>query len=183
MSTTQTYLLGEKGFPFHIPKKKKKNKKKKKKSIATVVEIEEDDRGAISLKELERNLIKYQDRPLKIGSFSAASNVSGVLTDTKPIASLLHKYGALSFWDYAAAAPHAKIEMNPGLLNGYSCHKDAVFISPHKFVDLYLCSLNHFGSDSIFESKDKTTSNTFDNSWRSSFFSYFDIIIVYDFIW
>ena len=89
----------------------------------------------IDLKELERNLIQYKDRPLKIGSFSAASNVTGVKTETKKVSSLLHKYGALSFWDYAAAAPHAEINMNPvEEYEGYSCHYDAVFISPHKFV-------------------------------------------------
>jgi len=40
----------------------------------------------------------------------------------------------LSFWDYAAAAPYLKIDMNPGEHDGVSAHKDAVFISPHKFV-------------------------------------------------
>ena len=25
----------------------------------------------------------------------------------------LHKYGFLSFWDYATAAPHVEINMNP----------------------------------------------------------------------
>jgi hypothetical protein len=49
----------------------------------------------------------------EIGSFSAASNVTGIGTDTGPIAPLLHRYGALSFWDYAAAGPYVKIDMNP----------------------------------------------------------------------
>lgn len=45
-----------------------------------------------------------------------------------------HRYGALSFWDYAAAGPYVKIEMNPPeKIDGFSCHKDAIFISPHKF--------------------------------------------------
>ena len=52
-----------------------------------------------SSEELER----YADRPLKIGSFSAASNVTGIVTDTAAIAALLHRHGALSFWDFAAA--------------------------------------------------------------------------------
>lgn len=46
-------------------------------------------------------------------AFSAASNVTGILTDTVAVAELCHKYGALSFWDYASAAPYLKIDMNP----------------------------------------------------------------------
>ena len=38
-----------------------------------------------------------------IGSFSAASNISGILTDTEAVATLLHKYGAHAFFDYATA--------------------------------------------------------------------------------
>ncbi|MES2049934.1 MAG: aminotransferase class V-fold PLP-dependent enzyme, partial [Pseudomonadota bacterium] len=46
-------------------------------SIADVVTIDEDADGHVCLNNLEQQLIKYQDRPLKIGSFSAASNVTG----------------------------------------------------------------------------------------------------------
>ena len=52
--------------------------------------------------------IRYADRPLQIGSFSAASNVTGILTDTSAVADLLHPHGALSFWDFAAAAPYVR---------------------------------------------------------------------------
>lgn len=48
---------------------------------------------------------------------------------------LLHRHGALSFWDYAAAGPHCHIDMNPHV-EGFEDHlvaKDAVFVSPHKF--------------------------------------------------
>lgn len=46
-------------------------------------------------------------------AFSAASNVTGILTDTVAVSELCHKYGALSFWDYASAGPYLKIDMNP----------------------------------------------------------------------
>ena len=52
------------------------------------------------------------DRQL-IGSLNAASNITGVLTDTVKFSALLHKYGALSFWDFATAAPYLKMDMNP----------------------------------------------------------------------
>ena len=48
-------------------------------------------------------------------AFSAASNVTGIQTDTVAVAELCHKYGALSFWDYASAGPYLKIDMNPTL--------------------------------------------------------------------
>ncbi|MCA9597307.1 MAG: aminotransferase class V-fold PLP-dependent enzyme [Myxococcales bacterium] len=105
-------------------------------SIAELVTIPEDSDGRIDLDILERELSRYGDRPLKIGSFSAASNVTGIGSDTRGIARLLHAHGALSFWDFAAAGPYVKIEMNmqdegP---DGHLVYKDAVFLSPHKFI-------------------------------------------------
>jgi selenocysteine lyase/cysteine desulfurase len=102
-------------------------------SIADVVVIAEDADGHIDLAGLERQLIAYADRPLRVGSFSAASNVTGILSDTDRIAALLHRYGALSVWDYAAAGPYVPIRMAdsaPRAGDG----KDAIFLSPHKFV-------------------------------------------------
>jgi selenocysteine lyase/cysteine desulfurase len=96
------------------------------------VAIAEDADGHIDLTELESQLVAHAGRPLRIGSFSAASNVTGILSDTDRIAALLHRHGALSFWDYAAAAPYVPIRMSesrPGAGNG----KDAIFLSPHKF--------------------------------------------------
>lgn len=105
-------------------------------SIADVVTIDEDADGRVDKVLLEQALQKYAHRPLKIGSFSAASNVTGIGSDTAGIATLLHKYGALSFWDFAAAGPYVDIEMNmvgtgP---DGHLAYKDAIFISPHKFI-------------------------------------------------
>jgi selenocysteine lyase/cysteine desulfurase len=69
---------------------------------------------------------------LRIGSFSAASNVTGIVTDTIRVARLLHDHGALSFWDFAAAAPYVDVTMNPP--DDPSAYKDAVFLSPHKLI-------------------------------------------------
>jgi selenocysteine lyase/cysteine desulfurase len=105
-------------------------------TIGEVVEIDEDANGHIDLQHLEAELARHAGRPLKIGSFSAASNVTGIATDTRAIARLLHRHGALSFWDYAAAAPYVRIDMNPAAdgENADPCHKDAIFLSPHKFI-------------------------------------------------
>jgi selenocysteine lyase/cysteine desulfurase len=102
-------------------------------SIADVVPIGEDADGRIDLAELEEQLAQFTHRPLRIGSFSAGSNVTGVLSDTDQVAALLHRYGALSFWDYTAAAPYVPIRMAESS-PGRDDHKDAVFFSPHKFV-------------------------------------------------
>jgi selenocysteine lyase/cysteine desulfurase len=116
-------------------------------SIADVVEIPEDADGLVDLARLEAELLAHADRPLKIGSFSAASNVTGILSDTRAISVLLHRHGALSFWDFAAAAPYVEIEMAPRrpAPDGAGPDaepdgdadldtKDAVFISPHKLI-------------------------------------------------
>ena len=101
-------------------------------SIAEVVVIGEDADGHIDLADLDRQLTRYAQRPLLIGSFSAASNVTGILTGTDAIAALLHAHGALSFWDYAAAGPYVPIRVAASR-PGAGDHKDAVFLSPHKF--------------------------------------------------
>jgi selenocysteine lyase/cysteine desulfurase/CRP-like cAMP-binding protein len=105
-------------------------------TIADVVTIGLDEEGQVDLRELEERLVEYADRPLKIGTFSAASNVTGIKADTIALATLLHRHGALSFWDYAAAAPYVQIAMNPSGpgVDEALARKDAIFISPHKFV-------------------------------------------------
>lgn len=96
-------------------------------SIADVVTIPEDADGHVDVDELTRALEQYRDRPLRIGSFSAASNVTGILTDTALVTRTLHDHGALAFWDFAAAAPYVDIDVTAGDF-------DAVFLSPHKFI-------------------------------------------------
>ncbi|RMH76548.1 MAG: aminotransferase class V-fold PLP-dependent enzyme [Actinomyces sp.] len=100
-------------------------------SIADVVTIGEDADGHVDLVELEAALVAHADRPLRIGSFSAASNVTGILTDVAAVSRLLHRHGALAFWDYAAAAPYVAIDMGSP---DDDAHLDAVFLSPHKLI-------------------------------------------------
>ncbi|TQV84736.1 aminotransferase class V-fold PLP-dependent enzyme [Exilibacterium tricleocarpae] len=103
-------------------------------SIAELVVIPLDSDGLLDVDALEQQLHDYAGRPLKIGSFSAASNVTGIKTDVDKIARLLHRHGALGFWDYAAAAPYVGIDMTGEHTRGGDSSKDAVFISPHKFI-------------------------------------------------
>ena len=96
-------------------------------SIADVVTIPEDADGHVDLHALEAALEQFADRPLKVGSFSAASNVTGIMTDTGLVTRILHGHGALALWDFAAAAPYVDIDVAAGDF-------DAVFLSPHKFI-------------------------------------------------
>jgi selenocysteine lyase/cysteine desulfurase len=96
-------------------------------SIADVVTIPEDADGHVDIEALEGALATYAERPLKIGSFSAASNVTGIITDTGLVTRILHDHGALALWDFAAAAPYVDIDVAAGDF-------DAVFLSPHKFI-------------------------------------------------
>ncbi|KAF7017547.1 hypothetical protein CFC21_030973 [Triticum aestivum] len=100
-------------------------------SLAEVVEIGVDANGLVDVAALRRALgsPEYADRPM-LGSFSACSNVTGVMTDTREIARVLHQHGAFACFDFAASGPYVKIDMKSGETDGY----DAVFLSPHKFV-------------------------------------------------
>ena len=100
-------------------------------AIAEVVTIQLKPDGYIDLKDLENQVSdpEYKDR-LKIGSFSAASNITGLRSPVYEIARIIHKYGGLVCFDYAASAPYVKIDMNKDSESFF----DAIFISPHKFV-------------------------------------------------
>jgi selenocysteine lyase/cysteine desulfurase len=95
-----------------------------------LIEVPITEKGAIDIEFLQLELEKRQNTHQLIGSFSAASNVTGVLTPVDTINKLLKKYGALTLWDYAGGAPYMHIDMNPG----GDLNKDAIFISPHKLV-------------------------------------------------
>ena len=98
-------------------------------SGAEVIEIDEATRGGPDMVHLHAALEHAQIADLIIGAFSAASNVTGILTDTVAITRLLKQFNALAIWDYGAAAPYVPIEMHAG-----SDHaKDAVVWSSHKF--------------------------------------------------
>lgn len=99
-----------------------------------VVRIPENQCGGLDLLALENALIQYKEAPLKIGSFSAASNVTGIKLDQDKVTQLLHAHNALSFWDFAAAAPYVDIAMNPDPVTTGLTNKDAIFFSCHKFI-------------------------------------------------
>lgn len=101
-----------------------------------VVRIRQNACGGIDLHHLEAELKEAGPREI-IGSFSAASNVTGTLTDVDAVSALVHRYGGFAFFDYACAGPYVDIDMNPTPVDNDDqmlVYKDAVFISPHKFI-------------------------------------------------
>jgi len=129
-------LLGQKQpVVFVGPYEHHSNEISWRQSLATTVEVRLDASGDIDLAHLEELLKapEYKDR-LRIGSFSAASNVTGLRSDVRQIAGLLHKHGAIACFDYAACAPYVDIDMNPESEDGVDAAIDALFISPHKFL-------------------------------------------------
>ncbi len=97
-------------------------------SKAQVIEIPEATDGGPDMVALEQALIANSGSDLLIGSFSAASNVTGIITDPDPITRLLKAHGALAVWDYAGGGPYLPMDMGPD-----GARKDAIVVSPHKF--------------------------------------------------
>ena len=101
-------------------------------SVADVVVLEPDGDLRVDPAELEKQLKLYEKRPLKIGSFSAASNVTGVRPPYRELARLIHRAGGFAFVDFAASAPYDPVVMHPA--GDPEGDLDAIFFSPHKFL-------------------------------------------------
>lgn len=98
---------------------------------ADVVIIEPGEDLLVEPNNLRKALEKYKDRPFKIGSFSACSNVTGVRTPFYKLAKIMHEHGGVCFIDFAASAPYDEINMHP---KDPMEKLDAVMFSPHKFL-------------------------------------------------
>lgn len=96
---------------------------------ARLIEVDEAPEGGPCMTQLTAILEENSDSDLIIGSFSAASNVTGIVTDTDAVTRLLKAHGALAVWDYAGGGPYLPIDM----AGGTDAQKDAVVVSPHKF--------------------------------------------------
>ncbi|MBE0592046.1 MAG: aminotransferase class V-fold PLP-dependent enzyme [Gemmatimonadales bacterium] len=100
-------------------------------TIADVVVVPPDARGIVDLAALEAQLHSYRHRPVKIGAFTACSNVTGVATPYHAMARLMHQAGGVALIDFAASAPYVGIDMHPPEPDEAL---DAVLFSPHKFL-------------------------------------------------
>jgi selenocysteine lyase/cysteine desulfurase len=86
-------------------------------SGANVILIPMTQEGDLDYDYLQKVLDQYRlANTLKIGSFSAGSNITGNVMDVDRIAVMCHKAGFMACFDYAATCPYQDINMN-GLTN------------------------------------------------------------------
>jgi selenocysteine lyase/cysteine desulfurase len=100
-------------------------------TMADVVQVPPGDGLLINPDNLRKELEKYRHRKLKIGSFTACSNVTGIETPYHELARIMHEHGGVCFIDFAASAPYVDIDMHP---EDPMEKLDAIYFSPHKFL-------------------------------------------------
>jgi selenocysteine lyase/cysteine desulfurase len=100
-------------------------------TLADVVVLEPTADLKVDPDRLRKEIVKYRDRPLLIGSFSACSNVTGYIPPYYELARIMHENKGYCFVDFAASAPYVDINMHPA---DRMEQLDAVFFSPHKFL-------------------------------------------------
>lgn len=100
-------------------------------TIADVVWLEPDNEGLVDPEILRNKLPEYKNRKLKIGAFTACSNVTGIEIPYYELAKIMHEHEGYCFIDFACSAPYAKIDMHPP---DPLKKLDAIFFSPHKFL-------------------------------------------------
>ncbi|MGA2762312.1 MAG: aminotransferase class V-fold PLP-dependent enzyme [Spirochaetia bacterium] len=127
----ELWMSGKRPVVFVGPFEHHSNEVSWRECFAEVVEIELTGSGLLDLDDLAGKLQRpgYSGRR-KIGAFSAASNVTGVKTPVYEVARILHAHQALALFDFAAAAPYERIDMNRDKDSFF----DAVYFSPHKFL-------------------------------------------------
>src|SRR5664280_592758 len=100
-------------------------------TLADVVVLEPSADLKVNPDMLRKEIVKFKDRPLLIGSFSSCSNVTGYFPPYYELAKIMHEHGGYCFIDFAASAPYVDINMHPA---NKMEQLDAIFFSPHKFL-------------------------------------------------
>ncbi len=98
-----------------------------------VIYAEVDDKGRVKYSDIEKLLKKNK---VKIVSVSAASNVTGYVSDVHKVAKLAHKYGAMIVADGAQIVAHRQFSMI-GDANDPSDDIDFIAFSAHKMYSPY----------------------------------------------
>lgn len=99
-------------------------------SGADIVELGEAADGGPDLQQLDAVLAASREFNQVICSFSAASNVTGIVTDVADVTRRVKQAGAKIIWDYAGGGPYLPIAMTPQ----EGAEIDAIVLSPHKFI-------------------------------------------------
>ena len=99
-------------------------------SGAEIVELPESTNGGPDVAALDHALSDVADIGCVVCTFSAASNVTGIIADVRSLTRKVKAAGAKMVWDYAGAAPYLPINMAPEP----GAEIDAAVVSPHKFI-------------------------------------------------
>ncbi|TRL35689.1 aminotransferase class V-fold PLP-dependent enzyme [Rhizobium straminoryzae] len=97
---------------------------------ADIIELPEGPEGGPDREALTETLAASRGFDQVICSFSAASNVTGIVTDVAAVTRLVKRAGARMIWDYAGGGPYLPIAMRPAP----DAEIDAIVVSPHKFI-------------------------------------------------
>jgi selenocysteine lyase/cysteine desulfurase len=100
-------------------------------TMADVVVVNPGPGLLVDPEQLRIQIEPYKERTVKIGSFTACSNVTGIITPFHELARVMHEAGGVCFIDFAASAPYVDIDMHPA---DPMEKLDAVMFSPHKFL-------------------------------------------------
>ncbi len=100
-------------------------------TLADVEVLDPDENGLVDPENLSEKLEKYKNRKLKLGAFTACSNVTGIKTPYHKLARIMHEHGGYCIIDFACSAPYIKIDMHP---EDPLEKLDAILFSPHKFL-------------------------------------------------
>jgi selenocysteine lyase/cysteine desulfurase len=127
----EAHLLAHRPVVFVGPYEHHSNEISWRECFAEVVEIGLTGEGRFDLADLKAKVSdpRFEGR-MKIGSFSAASNVTGLITPVYAVARIMHEHGALAFFDFSAAAPYMAISIH----RDSKSYFDGIFFSPHKFL-------------------------------------------------
>lgn len=101
-------------------------------TIGEVVGIPPGADGRVDPDRLDLLLRRYRDRSMKIGAFTACSNVTGFVPPIRQLARVMHRHGGICVVDYSASAPYVPIDMHPP--GAPEERADALLFSPHKFL-------------------------------------------------
>lgn len=100
-------------------------------TYSDVVLLEPDAHNLVNPDSLRKEIGKYKNRKMKIGAFTACSNVTGVIPPYYELARIMHENDGYVFIDYAGSAPYVNMDMHP---ENPLERLDAVMFSPHKFL-------------------------------------------------
>lgn len=124
--TKQRYSINPKNIPLVIvgPYEHHSNEISFREGLCDTLRVPLDKKQNIDLNALEKVLQKNKDREI-ITSFSAVSNVTGVISNYKEIYKVVKKYNGIVCLDAAASSAYMNLD---------SKFYDAMFLSPHKLL-------------------------------------------------